>query len=46
MIDPDRPWIVDARKMAATAGNTPFDGQPMQGRVEALWKGGVALHSA
>ena len=43
LIDPDRPWIVDARKMAATAGNTPFDGQPMQGRVEALWKGGVAI---
>ncbi len=43
LVDPDRPWIVDARKMAATAGNTPFDGQPMQGRVEALWKGGIAL---
>ncbi len=43
LLDPDRPWIVDARKMAATAGNTPFDGQPMQGRVEAIWKGGVRL---
>lgn len=43
LIDMDRPWIVDARKMAATAGNTPFDGQPMQGRVEALWKGGVRI---
>jgi len=46
LIDPERPWIVDSRKMAATAGNTPFDGLPMQGRVQALWKGGVALHSA
>ena len=46
LIDPERPWIVDTDKMAASAGNTPFDGQPMQGRVEALWKGGVAvLHS-
>ena len=46
LIDPERPWIVDARKMAATAGNTPFDGQPMQGRVGALWKGGVeVLHT-
>ena len=43
LIDPDRPWIVDTDKMAASAGNTPFDGQPMQGRVEALWKGGVAV---
>ena len=46
LIDPERPWIFDTDKMAASAGNTPFDGQPMQGRVEALWKGGVAvLHS-
>ena len=43
LIDPERPWIVDTDKMAASAGNTPFDGQPMQGRVEALWKGGVAV---
>ncbi len=43
LIDPERPWIVDTRQMAATAGNTPFDGQPMQGRVEALWKGGVQI---
>ena len=43
LIDPERPWIVDSRKMAAAAGNTPFDGQPMQGRVEGLWKGGVAV---
>lgn len=43
LIDPDRPWIVDTDKMAASAGNTPFDGQPMQGRVEALWKGGMRV---
>lgn len=43
LIDPERPWIVDSRKMAAAAGNTPFDGQPMQGQVEALWKGGVRV---
>ncbi|MBL8656210.1 MAG: amidohydrolase family protein [Altererythrobacter sp.] len=43
LIDAERPWIVDSRKMAATAGNTPFDGQPMQGRVEGLWKGGVRV---
>lgn len=43
LIDSERPWIVDTDKMAASAGNTPFDGQPMQGRVEALWKGGVRI---
>ncbi|MFN2098707.1 dihydroorotase [Altererythrobacter sp. MF3-039] len=41
LIDPEKPWIVDSREMAATAGNTPFDGQPAQGRVTALYKGGV-----
>jgi dihydroorotase len=40
LVDPDKPWVVDSRKMAASAGNTPFDGQPAQGRVTALWKGG------
>ena len=43
VIDPDRPWIVDSRKMEASAGNTPFDGQPAQGRVTALYKGGVRV---
>jgi dihydroorotase len=43
LIDPEKPWIVDRRKMEATADNTPFDGQPTQGRVTALFKGGVAV---
>lgn len=43
LVNPDKPWIVDAEKMAASAGNTPFDRQPVQGRVLALWKGGVPV---
>jgi dihydroorotase len=43
LIDPDAPWIIDRRKMSATADNTPFDGMGTQGRVLALWKGGVRL---
>jgi Dihydroorotase and related cyclic amidohydrolases len=43
VIDPERPWIVRSDKMAASAGNTPFDKQPVQGRVLALFKGGVAV---
>lgn len=39
-IDPDLPWQVDARRMPGLAGNTPFDGLPVQGRVTAVWKGG------
>lgn len=43
LIDPEKPWIIDSRKMEASAGNTPFDGQPTQGRVTKLWKGGVQV---
>ena len=43
LVDPDRPWIVDSGKMAASAGNTPFDRQPVQGRALALFKGGSRI---
>ena len=43
VIDPDKPWIVDSAQMAASAGNTPFDKQPVQGRVIALFKGGAQV---
>ena len=43
LVDPEKPWIVDSDKMAASAGNTPFDKQPVQGRVLALFKGGAAV---
>ena len=43
VIDPERPWIVDSDRMAASAGNTPFDRQPVQGRVGALFKGGAQV---
>ncbi len=43
IINPDRPWIVNSDKMAAAAGNTPFDGLPVQGRVMALFKGGTRI---
>ncbi|MCB2083612.1 MAG: dihydroorotase, partial [Sphingomonadaceae bacterium] len=43
LVDPDKPWIIDSSQMAATAGNTPFDRQPTQGRATAVIKGGVVL---
>ncbi len=43
IVDAEKPWVVDSREMTALAGNTPFDGQPVQGSVTALWKGGVAV---
>ena len=43
LIDPEKPWVVDSTRMAASAGNTPFDRQSAQGRVVGLWKGGVLV---
>ena len=43
LVDPERPWIVDSGQMAASAGNTPFNGQPVQGRALRLFKGGVEI---
>ncbi|MEQ1499639.1 MAG: dihydroorotase [Novosphingobium sp.] len=43
LIDPVKPWVVDSDQMAASAGNTPFDKQGVEGRVLALWKGGAAI---
>lgn len=45
VIDEDRPWIVNSDKMATSADNTPFDNQPVQGRVLAMFKGGVAVRT-
>ncbi|MEC3910557.1 dihydroorotase [Sphingobium sp. CR2-8] len=42
-VDPDAPWIVDSARMAAAAGNTPFDKVPVQGRARRIMKGGVFL---
>jgi dihydroorotase len=40
LFDPDAPWLVDSTRMRARAGNTPFDGLPVQGKVHRLFKGG------
>ncbi|MBB5708808.1 dihydroorotase [Sphingomonas xinjiangensis] len=43
VLDPDSPWLIDSTRMAARAGNTPFDGLPVQGKVLALYKGGTPI---
>ncbi|WP_226017545.1 dihydroorotase family protein [Novosphingobium sp. FKTRR1] len=43
IIDAERPWVVDSDRMAASAGNTPFDRRPVEGRVNALFKGGKRI---
>ena len=40
LVDADAPWAISGEKLLARAGNTPFDGLPVQGRVLRLWKGG------
>ena len=42
-IELDAPWQIDSGKMAALAGNTPFDKLPVQGRVRKMMKGGKIL---
>ncbi|MBR0551980.1 dihydroorotase [Stakelama marina] len=46
VIDRDKPWRIDTGAMAAQAGNTPFDGLPVQGRVLQVMKGGVTHYRA
>ena len=43
LLDEHAPWQVNSDAMVAKAGNTPFDGLPVQGKVLRLFKGGTAL---
>ena len=43
ILDSEAPWRIESDRMAATAGNTPFDGLPVQGRVVRTIKGGVPI---
>ena len=45
LIDPGAPWRIDADTGAASAGNTPFDGMAVQGRVVMTVKGGDIVWS-
>ncbi len=40
LFEADKPWRINADEMAARAGNTPFDGLPVQGKVLQTIKGG------
>ena len=40
LFDQDVPWRIDAEVYAGLAGNTPFDGLPVQGRALRVWKAG------
>ncbi len=40
VLDSEAPWRIASDRMAARAGNTPFDGLPVQGKVLRTIKGG------
>ena len=46
LFDETAPWRIDADVSLASAGNTPFDGLPTQGRVLQTFKGGELLWEA
>lgn len=43
LIDPEAPWQISSDRMAGKAGNTPFDGLPVQGKALRLFKGGAEI---
>ncbi len=40
LLDEGAPWQIDSETLPGIAGNTPFDGLPVQGAVCRMWKGG------
>ena len=43
LVEIDRPWRIEAAKFRSSAGNTPFDGLPVQGKVVRTIKGGRTI---
>lgn len=43
LFDADLPWQIDGSAFLASAGNTPFDGLPVQGRAVRTVKGGRTI---
>ena len=43
LVDAEAPWRILGDRMVAKAGNTPFDGLPVQGKVLAVYKGGARV---
>lgn len=43
LFDPEAPWRIESETLVAAAGNTPFDGLPVQGRLSGIIKGGQPI---
>jgi dihydroorotase len=46
LFDPDRPWVVDAKRFKSKSKNSPFDEMPVQGRVLRTVVAGRTLFEA
>lgn len=46
VVEIDTPWRIDGTRFASSAGNTPFDGLPVQGKVVRTIKGGRTIFEA
>ena len=46
LFDPDRPWIVDAKKFRSKSKNSPFDEMPVMGKVLRTVVAGRTLYDA
>jgi len=46
LFDPDRPWVVDAKRFKSKSKNSPFDEMPVQGRVVRTIVAGRTLFEA
>lgn len=46
LFNADAPWVVDGTTFRSAAGNTPFDGLPVQGRAVRTIKGGRTIFAA
>lgn len=46
LFDPDRPWIVDAKRFRSKSKNSPFDEMPVQGKVLRTVVAGRTLFEA
>jgi len=46
LFDPNAAWRIDSDTLPGIAGNTPFDGIPVQGRVVLTVKGGIVTRRA
>lgn len=44
LFDPDVPFVLDRFKLRSKSQNTPYDGQRMQGRVEATYVAGEPVY--